>query len=288
MEAKLIVVSGKANKSEIALNLPTVIGRSRDVKLTVAHPMISRQHCEIYEVDGLLMIRDLGSLNGTVVKGQRISEAPLCPGDELTVGPLTFRAEYEYQGDLDSVPPAKLAEQESGPAQTESGVPDFQPVEETPPFGPDAEVPDFSFVEASDDKQVAEIPDFEAIAAEAVVELPADETQDEQIEEIEIIDEIDEVEEIGKAEEADEEEPEPTPPPAAKKTPPAAGSRAASGNQEMTIEAIDVDDLDVLDGSGSKPKSPAPKPSKQAEPHKGADVAAGSEDDELDDFLKAL
>jgi len=266
MEAKLIVVSGKANKGEVALNLPTVIGRSRDVELTVAHPMISRQHCEIYEVDGLLMIRDLGSLNGTVVAGQQIREAPLRPGDELTVGPLTFRAEYEYEGDLDSLPPAKLAEQESGPAEvaTEAGVPDLQSVEETPSFGADAEVPDFSFFEASDDKRVAEIPDFEAMAAEAVAEPPPDETRDEQTEEIEIIEEIDEVEDTEGAEEVEEEEPEPAPPPAAKKTPPAAGSRAASGNREASVEAIDVDDLDVLDGSGSEPKSPVPKPSKQA------------------------
>jgi len=264
MEAKLIVVSGKANKGEVALNLPTVIGRSRDVKLTVAHPMISRQHCEVYEVDGLLMIRDLGSLNGTVVKGQRISEAPLCPGDELTVGPLTFRAEYEYEGDLDSVPPAKLAE-------------------ETTPLVPGAaEVPDFSFVEASDDEQVAEIPDFEAMAAEAVVEPLADETEDEQVEEIEIIDEIDEideVEEIETAGEAEEEEPEPAPPPAAKKTPP-----APKPSKQAARPAAPK--------SAKKPRKPRSEKqadaAKQAGPHKGGDVAAGSDDDELDDFLKAL
>ena len=95
MEAKLIVVEGKASKGAVALKLPAVIGRSREAGLTVAHPMVSRRHCEIFEVDGLLMIRDLGSLNGTEVAGQRISEAPLLPDDLFTVGPLTFRAVYE-------------------------------------------------------------------------------------------------------------------------------------------------------------------------------------------------
>jgi len=52
MDAKLIVVGGKANKSEIKLQLPTIIGRSRDADLTMAHPMVSRQHCEIYEEGG--------------------------------------------------------------------------------------------------------------------------------------------------------------------------------------------------------------------------------------------
>ena len=96
MEAKLIVIRGKANKGEVALNLPTTIGRSRDADLTVAHPMVSRHHCEIFEADGALMVRDLGSLNGTFVNGERVSEAELPPNAEITVGPLTFRAEYEH------------------------------------------------------------------------------------------------------------------------------------------------------------------------------------------------
>ena len=66
MDAKLVIVGGKANKGPISLKLPTVIGRSREADLTVAHPMISRQHCRLFEVDGLLKIRDLGSLNGHV------------------------------------------------------------------------------------------------------------------------------------------------------------------------------------------------------------------------------
>jgi hypothetical protein len=94
MEAKLIVIRGKANKGEVALNLPTTIGRSRDSDLTVAHPMVSRRHCEIFEADGALHVRDLGSLNGTFVNGERVSEAELPHQAELTVGPLTFRAEY--------------------------------------------------------------------------------------------------------------------------------------------------------------------------------------------------
>jgi hypothetical protein len=105
MEAKLIVVGGKTNRGEIPLKLPTTIGRSRQATLTVAHPMISRQHCEIYERDGLLMLRDLGSLNGVLLGDKRVTEAPLPPGAEFTVGPLTLRVEYQYSGDLTALPP---------------------------------------------------------------------------------------------------------------------------------------------------------------------------------------
>ncbi len=105
MEAKLIVVGGKTNRGEIPLKLPTTIGRSRQATLTVAHPMISRQHCEIYERDGLLMLRDLGSLNGVLLGDKRVNLAPLPPGTEFTVGPLTLRVEYQYSGDLAALPP---------------------------------------------------------------------------------------------------------------------------------------------------------------------------------------
>jgi hypothetical protein len=109
MEAKLAVVAGNTSKSEIRLQLPTTIGRGTGSGLCIAHPMISRRHCELSEQDGLLMLRDLDSLNGTFLGQQRISEAALRPGDRFTVGPITFRAEYEYDGDLSAIPPPKLA-----------------------------------------------------------------------------------------------------------------------------------------------------------------------------------
>ena len=98
MRVTLIIVGGKANKGRVSLELPAIVGRSRTADLTVAHPMISRRHCEIYDSGGLLMVRDLDSLNGTLVAGQKVSEAELQPDDEFTVGPLTFRADYEYSG----------------------------------------------------------------------------------------------------------------------------------------------------------------------------------------------
>ena len=165
----MIVVGGKATKGKIDLKLPTLIGRSREAQLTVAHPMISRRHCEIYEVDGLLMIRDLGSLNGTVVGGQRISESPLCPDNEFTVGPLTFRAEYEYDGDLSAVPAPKVVEDSAVTAPTSDNV--------------------------------GEIPDFEAMAAVAAA--GSDETEQVEVEQDEV-EGLEEVEEVYDEEYAEE------------------------------------------------------------------------------------
>ena len=100
MNAKLVIVQGDGQGREISLRLPTVLGRSRDVGITIAHSLISRQHCEIYENDGQLVVRDLGSLNGTFVGESRITESVLEPGGFLTLGDVTFQAVY---GDFELV-----------------------------------------------------------------------------------------------------------------------------------------------------------------------------------------
>lgn len=96
MEAKLIVVSGDAAAGQYDLELPAIIGRSRGADVTLVHPLVSRQHCEVFEANGLLMVRDLGSRNGTFVGETRIADEamPVKPGDLITVGPVTFRAVY--------------------------------------------------------------------------------------------------------------------------------------------------------------------------------------------------
>jgi hypothetical protein len=129
MEANLTVIGGKTAKRNIKLKLPMTIGRSREARLAIAHPMVSRRHSELFERDGLLMVRDLGSLNGTIVGGHRVREAPLPPEAEFTVGPLTFRADYEYQGDLKSLPAAVMDPKDGAPqavAPSDEEMPDFE------------------------------------------------------------------------------------------------------------------------------------------------------------------
>jgi len=120
MQAKLIVVRGKATRSVVDLKLPAVIGRHKDADLTIEHPTISRRHCELFEKDGALVVRDFGSLNGTLVDDERVKIELIKPGGVLTVGPLSFRAEYELAGDLP----------ELGSNPLDSGTLEFTPVAE--------------------------------------------------------------------------------------------------------------------------------------------------------------
>src|SRR6478609_11471496 len=98
LNVKLVVVGGEVKTTEITLKLPSTIGRGRDLAVVLPHPLVSRNHCELYEADGKLMVRDLGSLNGTFVNNERITESPLAPGELLTVGTVTFRAVYDAEG----------------------------------------------------------------------------------------------------------------------------------------------------------------------------------------------
>jgi len=134
MDAKLVVVGGKASKRQVSLKLPSVIGRSRDADLTVAHPMVSRQHCELFDVNGVLRIRDLGSLNGTFVGNERVQEAELYPSDEFTVGPLTFRVKYRYVGEIASAPKVTPPTDKGRPPELEvnEAAPDVAPVDAEP------------------------------------------------------------------------------------------------------------------------------------------------------------
>ncbi|MEX2173094.1 MAG: FHA domain-containing protein [Pirellulaceae bacterium] len=95
LNAKLVVVGGEVKTAEIKLRLPSTVGRGRGASIMLPHPLVSRQHCELFEDGGRLMVRDLGSLNGTFVNNERISEAALPSGELLTVGAVTFRAVYD-------------------------------------------------------------------------------------------------------------------------------------------------------------------------------------------------
>jgi pSer/pThr/pTyr-binding forkhead associated (FHA) protein len=108
LNVKLVVVGGDVKTTEIKLKLPSTIGRGRGTAIILPHPLVSRQHCELFEVDGQLMVRDLGSLNGTFVNNERVTESPIAPDELLTVGTVTFRAVYEVEEGSPAKPGPKL------------------------------------------------------------------------------------------------------------------------------------------------------------------------------------
>ena len=71
-----------------------LIGRDTDVKMTLRSPGVSRHHARIVISGSSVSLEDLGSKNGTYVRGQRVtSPVQLADGDEIRIGifVLTFR-----------------------------------------------------------------------------------------------------------------------------------------------------------------------------------------------------
>ncbi|MBK9036316.1 MAG: sigma 54-dependent Fis family transcriptional regulator [Myxococcales bacterium] len=62
------------------------VGSGADADLIVADPHVSRLHCELEPTPAGVLLRDLGSTNGTLVGGAAIREAVLAPGVVAVIG----------------------------------------------------------------------------------------------------------------------------------------------------------------------------------------------------------
>lgn len=166
MQVRLEVVRGAKTK-EIILRLPSVIGRGGDAKIKLPASTVSRHHCEIYEYDGQIAVRDLASSNGTIVNGHKIKGPTfLTPEDELTIGPLTARLHPHIQ-------PKGV---EAAPIVTAPTTHEDQPTDSSEPL---AEIPVIATEE-----EVA--PTFDELPMEEVEPIGATEALDE----IEVIEEV--------------------------------------------------------------------------------------------------
>jgi pSer/pThr/pTyr-binding forkhead associated (FHA) protein len=131
----LTVVAGERAGLRVELGAkPVVIGRVPPADLVIDDSQISRKHCRVSLVMEEVYVADLGSSNGTMVDGKRITQAVMLPaGSRLQVGghllehEFRSRKEVEASKELDrdlesarryvhSLIPAPLTE---GPIRTE-------------------------------------------------------------------------------------------------------------------------------------------------------------------------
>jgi adenylate cyclase len=84
--AKLIVISGD-ERQEFELAAFNTIGRHPDNTIQILDRIISKEHAQVQRLqDGRFVLRDLRSLNGTFIRGERIAEHYFTDGDEVTMG----------------------------------------------------------------------------------------------------------------------------------------------------------------------------------------------------------
>jgi adenylate cyclase len=89
-----IIVTGNDQRREYELGAINTIGRHPDNTLQILDRIVSKEHAQVVrQPDGRYVYRDLGSLNGSFVRGERVSEHVLHEGDEITLGSTTLTFE---------------------------------------------------------------------------------------------------------------------------------------------------------------------------------------------------
>jgi predicted component of type VI protein secretion system len=82
----------------------TIVGRREYCDVVINHHSLSKRHCVLVKTDGLLVIRDLATTNGTKVKGQKVRWAALLPDDRISLGGYKVRV---YLGSDDMPSPSE-------------------------------------------------------------------------------------------------------------------------------------------------------------------------------------
>jgi hypothetical protein len=77
---------------------PIRIGRAPECELVLKDSRVSRRHARLHARDGVLVLTDLGSTNGTRVNGHRVTELVLGAGDQILIGDTNLRVEAAPAG----------------------------------------------------------------------------------------------------------------------------------------------------------------------------------------------
>jgi MoxR-like ATPase len=89
--ARIVLTQGGQKGREIELlDGEVVIGRDSDCSLSLDDSQVSRRHARVYCENGVWMLADLDSANGTLVNGVAITAVPLREADEVAIGETVF------------------------------------------------------------------------------------------------------------------------------------------------------------------------------------------------------
>ncbi len=139
--ARLILATAEGPQA-IDLRPANSLGRHPNNSIQLLDKIVSKEHCIVELRDGQFLLRDLGSLNGTYINGERVrGEQFLRHGDEIALG--STRARYD-----DGTAPLNFAPLAAGPGAVQHAQPHFvqtnqgpggQPPPPPPPQSPYAQ-----------------------------------------------------------------------------------------------------------------------------------------------------
>jgi FHA domain-containing protein len=94
--AALIAERGVLSQTEYQLGAVNYLGRAEDNQVQITRPGVSRKHAVITAASGGFQLKDLGSQNGVVVNGERVTERKLTDNDRIEIADvsLVFRSPW--------------------------------------------------------------------------------------------------------------------------------------------------------------------------------------------------
>ncbi len=174
--------------SQIVIDRAVVlVGRSADCDAIIDFSAkISRMHCVLVQVDANYFIRDLGSLNGVRVNGERVAkEAKLVQGVEVAIGDVM----YQFHANVQPAPRMPVRNQGATnklPAFVDKSIPII-----------DAEIIDEEILDAEiidDDECAADVQILQVIQDVEVIDDIVEVVD--LIEDVEIIEDVDVIEDV--------------------------------------------------------------------------------------------
>lgn len=123
MAARLVSLT---DAPSIPIDKPVIfIGRDSECDVVLSDSRrVSRKHCCLAHVNNRLMVRDLGSMNGVWINGERIERTgTMQPGDELAIGDVRFRLSTQDNSDSQDRHP-ELPEANPDEANPDEASPD--------------------------------------------------------------------------------------------------------------------------------------------------------------------
>ena len=122
-----ILESGSTEKKVFLFYQRLTIGRHSSNDVTLADRMVSKRHAVVGRVKGRIVVKDLGSRNGTFVNGDKVEKAVLTSGDRVKIGSAVlrfFKEEERGKTNLDGSSTTSNGVQKLGEYLIEAGIVD--------------------------------------------------------------------------------------------------------------------------------------------------------------------
>ena len=107
----LIAESGVLAQKVYQLGAVNYLGRGEDNQIQITSPGVSRKHAVISAVASEFQLKDLGSQNGVLVNGQRVTERKLADNDRIEIADvaMTFRSPWPVRMTSDATAAKRTA-----------------------------------------------------------------------------------------------------------------------------------------------------------------------------------